>query len=242
MTNAVWRPKDPDETVAYPVDWTEQLGSDPIVSFTFVVTSGDATILKDGQYGQVIKAWVQGGTDGTETAFLNTVTTASGQVLERSFSLYVAEGENSYLPASTTKRQLVEQMYVECGLNGWEYDIQPEEKDKALQRLDMLMWEMHGRGLDLDYNFPTGIGAGNLDDELGCPDQAFFGLSVLGAQRLCPTMGKVLSRESRETLNNAMKAVRSACRIAPTSMLRPGTPLGGGARQFGWGWPGAFSG
>lgn len=240
MTSIIWPPKDPDETVAYTADWSEQLGLDTIASYTMTPT-GTATIAKEVQYAQAIRFWIAGGTDTTTTEFLCTVTTSSGQVLERAYSLFVGDGESSFLTTSTTKRQLVEQMYVECGLNGWEYDILPEEKDKALTRLDMLMWELHGRGLDLGYNFPTAIGAGNLDDVLGCPDQAFFGLAVLGAKRLCPTMGKALSRESREALSDAMKSVRSACKAAPNSTVRPGTPLGSGNRRFGLGWPGAFA-
>lgn len=227
----IWKPKDPDETVAYVVDWASQLGDDTIASYTFVVSTGDATIANTVQSSQAFKFYIAGGTDDTTTTFLNTITTTSGQVLERLFSLYVGDGQSSFLTTSTTKRQLVEQMFTECALNGWEYDLTPEEKDTALTRLDALMWELRGRGIDVGYNFPNSIGGGSLNDDLGCPDQAFFGLSVLGAKRLCPTMGKTLSKESREALNDAMKAVRAAASgFIPSLSLAPGTPLGAGNR------------
>jgi len=133
----------------------------------------------------------------------------------------------------TTKRQLIEQMFVECGLNGWEYDITPEEKDHALTRLDALMAELRGRDIDLSYNFPATIGGGNLNDDLGTPDQAFYGLAVLGAERLSPTMGKTQSRESRMALTSAMKAVRSAAAVLVPTVEGPDMVYGSGNR---WRW------
>jgi hypothetical protein len=227
----VWNPKDPAETVAYPDDWTNELAGDTIASYVLTITSGDATILKQENSPSTITAWVKGGTDQTTTTFKTVVTTSTGQVLIREYSLLISAGANSFQPTTTTKRDLIGQAYTECALNGWEYDIDPEELDKALTRLDMLCAELIGRGINIGYNAPASIGQGDMDDALGCPDQAFFGLAVLMAQRLCPTMGKKLSQESREALNAAMKAVRaSAAVLVPSMVLARGTPLGSGNR------------
>lgn len=229
----IWNPKDPAETVAYTVDWSGELGSDVIASYTMAIVSGDVTIPKQVRTGNCLKFYIAGGTDGTTTEFLNTVTTMAGQVLERSISLLVADAANSFQPTSTTKRQIVEQMFTECALNGWEYDLTADEKDTALTRLDMLMWELRGRGIDVGYNFPAGIGQGSLNDEAGIPDSAMFGIAVLGAERLCPTMGKTMSKESRIILNSAMKAVRSAAvRLVPSMSLAAGTPVGSGNKPW----------
>lgn len=135
--------------------------------------------------------------------------------------------------ATATKRQLVEHAFNECRLNGWEYDITAEEKDRALSRLDALMRELLGRGYDLAYNFPTAIGAGDLDDQLGCPDGAFYGLGTLLAFRLAPTMGKTISAESRVAMQDAMKAViASAIDPIPTASFAPGTPMGSGNKSY----------
>lgn len=229
----VWQTKDPDETKAYFDDWSAELGDDAIASFTFVPQSGTATISKTQQAGNVLTYWIAGGVDGETDTFLTTVTTSTGQVLERSFTLRIAAGADSFQPTSTTKRTLIGQMFTECAINGWEYDIDPAELDTALTRLDMLMWELRGRGIEVGYNFPTGIGQGSLNDALGCPDQAFYGLAVLGAERLCPTMGKTQSRESRIALNAAMKAVRNAATVlVPSTQLAPGTPIGSGNKPW----------
>lgn len=233
MPATIWNPKDPAETVAYPDDWTNELAGDAIASYTFVKDSGDATILKDEGSASTITAWISGGTDQTTTAFTATVTTDSGQVLIREYSLLISAGANSFQPTTTTKRELIGQAYTECALNGWEYDIAPDEMDKALLRLDMLTAELDGRGISIGYNAPFAIGQSYLGDPLGCPDQAFFGLATLLAQRLCPTMGKKLSQESREALNAAMKAVRAtSASLVPSMRLQRGTPVGSGNR---WG-------
>lgn len=234
---STWNAKPPTETVAYIADWTTEIGDDAISSYTTVIQSGDAVIQKQENSPSVVTSWIKGGTDGTTTVFLMTVTTGSGQILEREYSLLVSAGANSFQPTSTTKRMLVEQMFAECGVNGWELDIQPDETDAALTRLDALMWELMGRGIDIGYNFPVGIGQGDIADELGCPDQAFYGLATLGAERLCPTMGKTQSKESRIALNSAMKAVRSAAvTLVPDMRLARGTPLGAGNRA----WPARY--
>ncbi len=133
----------------------------------------------------------------------------------------------------TTKRQLIEQMFSECALNAWELDITADEKGTALKRLDALMYELKGRGLDLAYNFPVTLGGGDLDDVLGCPDKAFFGLAILGATRIAPTMGKAMSMESKRALNDAMKAVRAApIGYIPRASLAPGTPVGSGNKPW----------
>lgn len=242
MPALVWNPKDPAETVAYTDDWTNELGLDTISSYTLVIDSGDATILKDESSLSVITAWVEGGTDATTTLFTATVTTSSGQILIREYSLLVSSGANSFQPTTTTKRDLIGQAYIEVALNNWDYDVTPEELDKALMRLDMLAAELVGRGIDIGYNAPSAVGLSNLSDELGCPDQAFFGLAVLLAKRLCSSMGKQLSQSSREALNDAMKAVRSAAVVlVPSMSLARGTPLGSGNRSWPGMWPGRYS-
>lgn len=136
-------------------------------------------------------------------------------------------------PATATKGQLVAQMYAECTIMGWEYDITPEEHAVALMRLDALMAELAARGLALAYNAPAALGGSSLADPLGCPDAAFSALAVLGAERLCPTMAKTQQRESRIALNEAMKALRGVAGCpAPRMRLAPGTPMGSGNKPW----------
>lgn len=229
----IWTPKHPAETVAFLIDWSEQVGDDHIASHTFTRTAGDATITKSTLRGRSVEAFISGGTNGTTSEFLATVSTVSGQVLRRTFAIRIDSDTNNFAPNVTSKRQLVEAMFNEVALNGWELDITPEEKDTALKRIDALMWELLGRGIMLGYNFPDDMGQGNLADPLGCPNQAFNALAILGGRRIAPSMGKKISQESREALNDAMKALRSvALNYVPHVRMPTGTPLGSGFKPW----------
>lgn len=229
----VWPPKDPGETILYTADFTDRLSDDTIDSYTASISSGDVTISNRVMGATTIQFLLAGGTAATTSVLSLAVTTKAGQIFLADYSVYVGTGETAFRTTSATKQQLVDAAYNDVALNGWELDITPEEKDTALTRLDTLMWELFGRGLDLGYNFPTGIGAGNLSDDLGVPDQAFNGLSILLARKLCPTMGKKLSQESREAVDDGMKAVRSAAiNPVPFMQLPKGTPLGSGGKPW----------
>lgn len=228
-----WYPKDPAETVAYFDDWTGELNGDPITTWDFIVATGTATIASSDRSGYLFRFLIAGGATGTTSTFQLTVRTAAGQELTREYSLYIVSGANNFQPTTTTKRTLIGQAFAECALNSWELDITPDEQAMALTRLDGLMWELMGRGVELGYNFPTAIGAGDLDDELGCPDQTFSGLAVLLALRYAPTTGKQMSLDSRRALNDAMKSVRNASQgYIPSMRLTPGTPLGSGNKPW----------
>lgn len=134
--------------------------------------------------------------------------------------------------STATKRQLVEQAFTECALNGWELDITADEKDVALTRLDMLMNNLLGRGINVSYAFPARFGGGDLNDALGCPDTVIDALAILLAKRLCPSMGKTISAESRVALRDAEKALVSAGQTVPTMSYAPGTPQGSGNRPW----------
>jgi len=227
-------PKDPHETVRYRADWERELGGDLIATYTLTVTSGHATIERSYNSTTYVDFFIAGGTNGSTTTFRLIVTTNTGQIFERNYSLYVATGVSFALPATTTKGKIVEQAFVEIALNGWEYDITPEEKDIALTRLDALMAELASTGVSLGYNAPVAIGSGSLNDAAGVPDGAFMGIATLLAHRLCSSMGKALSRESRETLAQAKRAVYAcATTLVPQRRLASGTPVGAGNKPFG---------
>ena len=134
--------------------------------------------------------------------------------------------------STATKRQLVEQAFTECSLNGWELDISADEKDVALTRLDMLMNSLAGRNLVLGYNFPTRFGGSDLNDMLGCPDTIIDALAIMLAKRLCPTMGKTTSAESKLALRDAEKALVMAGQTVPTMAYANGTPIGSGNKPW----------
>lgn len=234
-------PKSPADTVAYVIDWRQQLGSDPnvapdqIQTYTLTVTSGTVTLPFSENLGLAIHATVAGGVDG-ETATLNCqVNTYGGQVLIRTLSLLVSSTAISVTPETTTKRTVIAMAFEELGLADYEFNTTNEEKASALRRLDSLMalWAGPGFNLDLGYNFPPSIGQGALNDPAGVPDDTLDAVSAHLAAKLAPVIGKSLSPETRTTLNRSLNALRTQYAVIPDRLIPSGTIRGAGAKPCG---------
>jgi hypothetical protein len=80
----VWPAKDADETVNYPIDWSDRLGGDYITSATFEVVSGSITLSNPLHNGDTAsQVTVSGGAAGTRAKVLAEIETADGQTLQQ---------------------------------------------------------------------------------------------------------------------------------------------------------------
>lgn len=235
----IFPPKNPDEIVAYPIDWQEFLGGqggaarDNIDTYTLTVESGDAVIEKTTLDCNVIRALIGGGTSGTTTTFLNTITTVNGQVLERTITLYVNDGAVPYAPSTATKRLVIDMAYDECRLAVPEFQVNPGELNMALTKLDLLMDEWQASGIYLGYNAPTIPGHGDLEDPIGIPNAALHATALYLAMRISPAFGKSLSGESRAALALSLSNLRGLTTQIPNMRYPRTTPIGQGNR---WWW------
>lgn len=229
-------PKLPTETVAYMADWAKELGGDIIVTFTLTVSSGTVTISEQTNFGQFIRFLVAGGADGETATLAMSVTTIGEQVLKRTLSLLVSNGVTAIVPITTTKRTIVNMAFEEIGLAGYEFDTEPEEQFSALRRLDALMAQWQASSLDLGYNFPPAIGAGNLDEPANIPDLSVNAVAISLGMRIMPAIGKAMSNETRVALAQGMVAIRAYCAVIPNRPLPGSTALGAGSWRQPW-WP-----
>lgn len=232
----VLTPKPPADTVAYLIDWRQQLAADTapdvIQSFSLVVTGGTVVIADSHNLGLAISADISGGADG-ETATLHCqITTYGGQTLSRDLSLLVSLQAVAVTPETTTKRTIIEMAFEECGMADYEFNTSNEEKASALRKLDALMalWAGPGFNLDLGYNFPAVIGQGNYSDPAGVPDSTLEAVSAHLAARIAPTIGKSLSPETKTALNRSLNALRAQYAVIPNRRLPRGTIVGAGQK------------
>ena len=81
--------KDPADVVDYPMDFTQLLQSDTISTAT--VTADNVTIDSSAIVGNVVTAWVSGGTDCTIATVTVKIVTANAtpRTFERSFKIKV---------------------------------------------------------------------------------------------------------------------------------------------------------
>lgn len=129
-----------------------------------------------------------------------------------------------------TKRAIVEEAFAELALQGYVFDLTPEEMQTALRRLDTMLatWEAHG--VRVGYAF----GGDDLDAPSGLPDYAveaaFLGLAV----RLAPGFGKQLSSDTRRAANESYDYLLWAA-AQPIQQQLPNTFARGAGNRI-WRW------
>lgn len=98
---------------------------------------------------------------------------------------------------SWTKRQFVLQAFEEIGYASYAFDIQPEQLDAALRRLEALIGTWNGRGVRLGYPLSSNPDDADLDTVTGVPDASNEAIYTNLAIRIAPLVGKTVSAETR---------------------------------------------
>lgn len=104
-----------------------------------------------------------------------------------------------------TKRDICSEAFAEIGKGSYTFDMQPEEYQQALRRLDTMMatW---GATANIRIGYVGGIGFGDIAEETEVPDWAVEAMYLNLAIRLAPTYGKTVSQDTK---NDAKKALDS---------------------------------
>lgn len=242
---AVLTPKRPDEALIYTLDLRRELQpADAIKTYTLTQTAGTAVLTDETNAGVAITVLISGGANGETNALSLSVTTENSQIIERDYTLLVADGVTAVYPSTSTKRFIVERAFGAMGLSPYEFDPTPEEYNEALDDLDMMMAEWAVSSLNVGYAFPPTIGGGDLDDASGIPDFSVNAVSLSLAQRMAANIGKTLSRETNRNLTQAMVALRTKLAVIPEYALPWRTPIGAGNKPWSSWYPfvGQFAG
>lgn len=104
---------------------------------------------------------------------------------------------------SWTKRQMVTQAFEECGFASYVYDLQPEQLEAGLRRLEAMMGTWNGRGIRLGYALSSNPDNANLDDPSNVPDSANEAVYTNLAIRVAPIVGKQVSNETKQAARSA---------------------------------------
>ena len=98
---------------------------------------------------------------------------------------------------SWTKRELISEAFAELGLAESNFDLQPEELQTALRRLDTMMAQWDGKGISIGYALPANPSDSDLDQPSGLPDGALETVYLNLALRIAPGFGKAVSVDTR---------------------------------------------
>lgn len=90
MATTAKDPKDPDEVVDYPFNWTSRLaGSDTLVSSTFFVEEGSVEIDSMALATPIATVWLSGGTLDETCLITNRVITSGGRTYDWTMKLKI---------------------------------------------------------------------------------------------------------------------------------------------------------
>jgi hypothetical protein len=82
--------KDPDEVKDYHINWATHLGTDTIVTSTWIVPAG-ITKVRDSSTTTTATIWLSGGTAGQQYHLVNHITTVGGRTEEDSLIMSIGD-------------------------------------------------------------------------------------------------------------------------------------------------------
>ena len=98
---------------------------------------------------------------------------------------------------SYTKKEFITSAFEEIGLADYEYDLQPEEYQSALRKLDSMIASWNSLGVTLGYPLPAKPSDSNLNQDTTVPDSANEAIVTNLAMRLAPLFGKQVSTDTK---------------------------------------------
>jgi hypothetical protein len=100
---------------------------------------------------------------------------------------------------SYKKRQFISAAFEEIGLASYVFDLQPEQLQSALRRLDAMMADWNAKGIRLGYPLPSSPQDSDLDEDTLVPDSAYEAIICSLGIRLAPSYGKQVMIETKTT-------------------------------------------
>ncbi len=131
-----------------------------------------------------------------------------------------------------TKQQFVSAALEEIGLASYVFDLQPEQLQSALRRLDAMMADWNAKGIRLGYPLPSSPQNSNLAEETLVPDSAYEAIICSLGIRLAPSYGKQVMPETKTTAKQGYDILLQRATF-PLEKQLPGTmPAGAGNKPW----------
>jgi hypothetical protein len=137
---------------------------------------------------------------------------------------------------SWTKGELVSEAYNELGLQGYIFNVGPDERETALKRLDTMMATWNGKGIRLGYPLPSTANGSSLEQDSAIPDWSIEAVYLNLAVRLSAGFGKQIPPTTASTAKDAYNVVLQQLAMPPEQRMPSTMPKGAGNRR----WAGAF--
>lgn len=129
------------------------------------------------------------------------------------------------------KRYFVLTAFEEIGMASYAFDLQPDQLQAALNRLDgmMAMWDQDG--IRLGYPIPNGPDDSSLDDEFDPPYYAVAPIWQNLAIAIAPSFGKSVSAETKLAASNGYSLLAQVS-VQPVEMRYPSSMPSGAGNKY----------
>ena len=121
-----------------------------------------------------------------------------------------------------TKGELIGDAFAELALASYVFDLEPEEQQTALRRMDALLAVWESKGVRIGYVY-----GGDLSTESGLPQYAHESVIAALAVRLAPGFGKTVSAQTLTAAKSGYDGLMSRSAFPPEQQLR-NLPSGAG--------------
>lgn len=129
-----------------------------------------------------------------------------------------------------TKKQLIEAAFEELALAGFVFDLDADQLEAALRKLDTMMATWSGIGISIGYLLPTSPELSNIDDDAGIPDSAVEPVYMNLAVKLAAGRGKTLTTETRTAAQRGYNTLLGAA-VAPVESQASGLACNGAGNK-----------
>jgi len=131
-----------------------------------------------------------------------------------------------------TKQQFISAALEEIGLASYVFDLQPEQLESALRRLDAMMADWNAKGIRLGYPLPSSPQDSTLSEETLVPDSAYEAIICSLAIRLAPSFGKQVMVETKTTAKQGYDILLQRATFPLEKQLPATTPAGAGNKPW----------
>jgi hypothetical protein len=134
---------------------------------------------------------------------------------------------------SWTKREVVQNAFEEVGLASYAFDLQPEQMQAGLRRLDNMMATWNSRGLRIGYPLTDSPAGSDLDQDTNVTDEAIEAIVSNLAIRLAPLLGKTVSPDTKASARSAYMALLGRRSTIPERLIDVNAvPAGAGTKYW----------
>jgi hypothetical protein len=133
---------------------------------------------------------------------------------------------------SYSKRQYVEAAFAEIGMAGYVYDLQPQDLEQALRRLDAMMAEWNAKGIRLGYPLPGSPQFSDINAQSEVPDSANEAIITNLGMRLAAGYGKAVMPQTMMVAKQAYNTLLARATFPVQQQLPATMPAGAGTKPW----------